>query len=59
MLAAAEQCSAGAARREAARASTEAQVARLAAARLNARVTGLEGELADITAAKEALEGEC
>lgn len=34
-------------------------MARLTAARLNARVTALEGELADATAAKEGLEGVC
>lgn len=57
LLAAEQQHSAGAAMREAARSATEAQVARLTAARLNARVTALEGELAELAAAKEALEG--
>lgn len=59
LLAAEQQHSAGAAMREAARSATEAQVARLTAAHLNARVTALEGELAELTAAKEALEGGC
>lgn len=57
LIAAQQQDSAGAALREAARSATEAQVARLTAARLNARVAALEGRLAEVTAAKGGLEG--